>query len=942
MESVGLDVPKAGYARSMTEALRIVDEIGFPAMIRPSFILGGGGTGIAADREEFIEKARHGLATSPVGEILVEESVYGWKEFELEVMRDGNDNAVIVCSIENLDPMGVHTGDSITVAPIQTLSDREYQEMRDEAILVLRAIGVATGGSNVQFAVDPATGRRLVIEMNPRVSRSSALASKATGFPIAKIAALLAVGFTLDEIANDITGATPASFEPALDYVVVKVPRFDFAKFPSAPRTLGTSMRSVGEAMSIGRSFPEALQKALRSMEQGRFGLNADPGEQMVRGLDDDALRVAVATPTPSRIFEVGEALRRGFDVDEVARLSGYDAWFVDQMAEIIDVRAELERDGMTGPSIRLAKRWGFSDRQMAHLWRRTEGEVRAMRLGAGVRTTFKTVDTCAAEFEALTPYMYGTFEDEDEVPPASKPRVVVLGSGPNRIGQGIEFDYCCVHASFALRAAGYETVMVNCNPETVSTDYDTSDRLYFEPLTVEDVLSIVDAERPEAVIVQLGGQTPLNLARALAEAGVPIAGTSPDSIDLAEDREQFSTLCHELGIKQPPNGIAQGRLDAEEVVDRVGLPVVIRPSYVLGGRKMRVLYSYDELTEYLDDLYGDLGERDITEVPLLIDRFLESAVEVDVDALFDGQELLVGGIMEHVEEAGVHSGDSACVVPPPTLSEAAKKTILSHTEELARAMKVKGLINIQFAVKGDEVYIIEANPRGSRTVPFISKASGVPLAKAAARVMLGATLEELRAEGLLIDRAETDFTAVKEAVLPWDRFPEEDSVLGPEMRATGEVMGIGADAGVAYAKALLGAGHVLPTSGTVLITLADRDKPMGLAVAQAFHLLGFQLMATPGTARYLEHHALPVTTVVKVGEGEMDTKTAIESGLVQLVINTPRGGRARSDGRVIRHAARLQGVPCVTTLQGGLQVARSLRSGEATLSPRSLQDWHS
>jgi carbamoyl-phosphate synthase large subunit len=942
MESVGLDVPKAGYARSMTEALRIVDEIGFPAMIRPSFILGGGGTGIAADREEFIEKARHGLATSPVGEILVEESVYGWKEFELEVMRDGNDNAVIVCSIENLDPMGVHTGDSITVAPIQTLSDREYQEMRNEAILVLRAIGVATGGSNVQFAVDPATGRRLVIEMNPRVSRSSALASKATGFPIAKIAALLAVGFTLDEIANDITGATPASFEPALDYVVVKVPRFDFAKFPSAPRTLGTSMRSVGEAMAIGRTFPEALQKALRSMEQGRFGLNADPGEQMVRGLDDDALRVAVATPTPSRIFEVGEALRRGFAVDEVARLSGYDAWFVDQMAEIIDVRAELERDGMTGPSIRLAKRWGFSDRQMAHLWRRTEGEVRAMRLGAGVRTTFKTVDTCAAEFEALTPYMYGTFEDEDEVPPASKPRVVVLGSGPNRIGQGIEFDYCCVHASFALRAAGYETVMVNCNPETVSTDYDTSDRLYFEPLTVEDVLSVVDAERPEAVIVQLGGQTPLNLARALAEAGVPIAGTSPDSIDLAEDREQFSALCHELGIKQPPNGIAQGRLDAEEVVDRVGLPVVIRPSYVLGGRKMRVLYSYDELTEYLDDLYGDMGERDITEVPLLIDRFLESAVEVDVDALFDGQELLVGGIMEHVEEAGVHSGDSACVVPPPTLSEAAKKTILSHTEELARAMKVKGLINIQFAVKGDEVYIIEANPRGSRTVPFISKASGVPLAKAAARVMLGATLEELRAEGLLIDRAETDFTAVKEAVLPWDRFPEEDSVLGPEMRATGEVMGIGADAGVAYAKALLGAGHVLPTSGTVLITLADRDKPMGLAVAQAFHLLGFQLMATPGTARYLEHHALPVTTVVKVGEGEMDTKTAIESGLVQLVINTPRGGRARSDGRVIRHAARLQGVPCVTTLQGGLQVARSLRSGEATLSPRSLQDWHS
>jgi carbamoyl-phosphate synthase large subunit len=942
MEEAGLAVPRAGYARSMAEAGRVADEIGFPVMIRPSFILGGGGTGIAADREEFLEKARHGLATSPVGEILVEESVYGWKEFELEVMRDCNDNAVIVCSIENLDPMGVHTGDSITVAPIQTLSDREYQAMRDEAIEVLRVIGVATGGSNVQFAVDPLTGRRLVIEMNPRVSRSSALASKATGFPIAKIAALLAVGFTLDEIANDITGATPASFEPALDYVVVKVPRFDFAKFPAAPRSLGTAMKSVGEAMAIGRTFPEAMQKALRSMEQGRFGLNADPGEETVTGLDDEALWSDIATPTPTRIFAVAEALRRGWEEGRVAEASGYDPWFVSQLGEVVSVRQELSRRGMSGDAIRLGKRVGFADRQLAHLWNRSEAEVRAMRLGAGVKTTFKTVDTCAAEFAAHTPYMYGTFEEEDEVRPAERPRVVVLGSGPNRIGQGIEFDYCCVHASFALREAGYETVMVNCNPETVSTDYDTSDRLYFEPLTVEDVLAVVEAERPEAVIVQLGGQTPLNLAKALADAGVPIAGTSPGSIALAEDREQFSDLCRELGIKQPPNGIARGRLDAEEVVERVGLPVVIRPSFVLGGRKMRVLYTYDELTEYLEDLYGDLSERDITEVPLLIDRFLESAVEVDVDALFDGSELLVGGIMEHVEEAGVHSGDSACVVPPPTLSDTAKKTILANTEELARAMEVRGLINIQFAVRGDEVYIIEANPRGSRTVPFISKASGIPLAKAAARVMMGATLAGLRQEGMINARpAETNFTAVKEAVLPWDRFPEEDSVLGPEMRATGEVMGIGADAGVAYAKALLGAGHRLPHEGTVLLTLADRDKPMGLAVAQAFHLLGFQLMATPGTARYLEHHAIPVRTVQKMGDGDQDTRSAIESGLVQLVINTPRGGRARSDGRVIRHAARLQGVPCVTTLQGGLQVARSLRSGAATLEPKSLQDWH-
>ncbi len=945
MEAAGMEVPRAGYARSMSEAMRIAAEIGYPLMVRPSFILGGGGTGLAHDEETFIERARYGLATSPVGEILVEESVQGWKEFELEVMRDRNDNAVVVCSIENLDPMGVHTGDSITVAPIQTLSDREYQAMRDEAIAVLRAIGVETGGSNVQFAVDPLTGRRLVIEMNPRVSRSSALASKATGFPIAKIAALLAVGLTLDEIANDITGATPASFEPALDYVVVKAPRFDFGKFPSAPRTLGTSMRSVGEAMAIGRTFGEALQKALRSLEQGRMGLNADPAESRFQAMDDDALRAMLVTPTPDRVFAAGEALRRGWSTAEVAETTAYDPWFVDQMAEIVEVRVALEEAGLGDDAIRAAKRCGFSDAQLGYLWDVTESVIRRRRLDAGVTTTYKTVDTCAAEFEASTPYMYGTFEDEDEVPPADRPRVVVLGSGPNRIGQGIEFDYCCVHASFALRRAGYETVMVNCNPETVSTDYDTSDRLYFEPLTVEDVLAVVAAERPEAVIVQLGGQTPLNLARRLEEAGVPIAGTSPDSIALAEDREQFSAVCSKLGIRQPPHGIAMGRMEAEEVVDRVGLPVVIRPSFVLGGRKMRVLYTYDELSDYLDDLYGDLTEPEVTEAPLLIDRFLEAATEVDVDALYDGERLLLGGIMEHVEEAGVHSGDSACVVPPPTLSDAATKLIVDATEDLASALGVRGLINIQFAVRGDDVYVIEANPRGSRTVPFISKASGVPLAKAAARVMMGSTIAELVAEGMITEASlsgPSDFTAVKEAVLPWDRFPEEDTVLGPEMRATGEVMGIGDDAGVAYAKALLAAGHRLPAAGTVLITLADRDKAMGLAVAQAFHLLGFSLLATPGTARYLNHHALPVDVVVKVGEGENDTRSAIESGRVQLVVNTPRGGRARSDGRVIRHAARLQGVPCVTTLQGALSVARSLRSGEqSTTAPRSLQDWH-
>ena len=945
MEEAGLEVPRAGYARSMAEAMGIAEDIGYPIMVRPSYILGGGGTGIAQDPEAFVEIARKGLEASPVNEILVEESVYGWKEYEMEVMRDRLDNAVIVCSIENLDPMGVHTGDSITVAPIQTLSDREYQEMRDDAITVLRTIGVETGGSNVQFAIDPETGRRLVIEMNPRVSRSSALASKATGFPIAKVAALLAVGYTLDEIVNDITGATPVSFEPALDYVVVKVPRFDFQKFPSAPRTLGTSMRSVGEAMAIGRTFPEALQKALRSLENGRAGLNADPAEAAMLAPDDDELATAVEVPTPTRIFAVGEALRRGWDVDDVAARSGYDPWFVDQLAEIVEMRGELEAGRGDTEVLRRAKRHGFSDRQIAHLWASTEDEVRADRLAAGIVTTYKTVDTCAAEFEASTPYMYGTFEDESEVPPAERPRVIVLGSGPNRIGQGIEFDYCCVHASFALDDAGYESVMVNCNPETVSTDYDTSDRLYFEPLTVEDVLSIIDVERPEAVIVQLGGQTPLNLARRLAEQGVPIAGTSPDSIDAAEDREQFSALCDRLGIKQPPAGTATSVLEAEEVVDKIGLPVLVRPSYVLGGRRMRVVYSLDEVGDYVRELYGEDAETDpeVSGAPILIDRFLEGAVEVDVDAVFDGRELLVGGVMEHVEEAGVHSGDSACVTPPPTLSDAAHKEILAATEDLARGLDVRGLINIQFGVKGDDVYVLEANPRGSRTVPFISKASGIPMAKIAARIMVGATIEDLREEGVIPTSRAEGFVAVKEAVLPWDRFPEEDTVLGPEMRSTGEVMGIASDVGVAYAKALLAAGHVLPTRGRVFLSFADRDKPMGLAVAQAFKLLGFDIIATPGTARYLDHHAVECEPVNKVGEGPRDTRDRILAGEVQLIVNTPRGGRARSDGRVIRHAARSVGVPCVTTIQGGLAVARSLRAGTVAIAhPRSLQEWHS
>jgi len=948
MEATGLAVPNAIYASSFDEALLAAGQIGFPVMIRPSYILGGGGTGIAKNRDEFAVMAREGLMASPVGEILVEESLVGWKEFELEVIRDRADNAIVVCSIENLDPMGVHTGDSITVAPIQTLSDPEYQEMRDEAIACLRAVGVETGGANVQFAVDPSTGRRLLIEMNPRVSRSSALASKATGFPIAKIAALLAIGFTLDEIVNDVTGTTPASFEPALDYVVVKVPRFDFAKFPTAAPTLGTSMRSVGEVMAIGRTFPEALQKGLRSLDIGRAGLNADEPEAALLDMDHGELLARSRVPTPNRIFEVAELLRRGEDVERLSAVTRLDLWFVDQIAQIVELRAELESAPPSAELLRTGKRHGFSDAQLAYLWGLSEAKVREYRRGWHIDVTYKTVDTCAAEFAARTPYLYGAFEDEDEVPDSHRPSVMILGSGPNRIGQGIEFDYCCVHAAYALREAGYETTMVNCNPETVSTDYDTSDRLYFEPLTVEDVLAIAERERPEAVIVQLGGQTPLNLAAALAAAGVPIAGTSPTSIDIAEDRQRFSDLCRRLELPQAPHGIATSEPDAQDILRSVGLPVLVRPSYVLGGRAMQVLFSSKELTDYLAETYGPGGSLgcELAQAPLLIDRFLESATEVDVDAVYDGVELLVGGVMEHVEEAGVHSGDSACVVPPPTLSPAAYAEILRATEQLAEALEVRGLINIQFAVKGEEVLILEANPRASRTVPFVSKATGVPIAKVAARVMMGATIADLRTEGILAgtateNRAEP-FVAVKQAVLPWDRFPEADTVLGPEMKATGEVMGIGSDIGLAYAKALLGAGWRVPESGVVFFSLADRDKGVGLAAAQAFSMLGFRLAATAGTARFLAHHGLASDVVVKVGEGPDDSVARIESGQIAMVVNTPRGRRARSDGSLIRAASRRSAIPCITTVAGALAVARSLQTrAGAVHEVRSLQRWH-
>jgi carbamoyl-phosphate synthase large subunit len=927
MDAIGIATARAGHVTTLEAALRTVAEIGYPAMVRPSYILGGGGTGIAHDENQFREIVTAGLDASPTREVLIEESVLGWKEYELEVMRDGKDNAVIVCSIENLDPMGVHTGDSITVAPAMTLSDREYQEMRDEAIACLRAVGVETGGSNVQFAVDPVSGRRIIIEMNPRVSRSSALASKATGFPIAKIAARLAVGYTLDEVANDITGATPASFEPALDYVVVKAPRFDFAKFPSVAPVLGTSMQSVGEAMAIGRTFPEALQKALRSLETGRHGLNADRGEGPLLAMDTADVLSRAATPAPDRIFLVAEALRRGIDPGLLNEITGIDPWFIDQMLQIVELRHELAAGKPDYDLLLAGKRFGYSDAQLGYLWQIHEDQVREHRETHGIRVTYSTVDTCAAEFAAETPYFYSTYAEETETPPPGNRTVVVLGSGPNRIGQGIEFDYCCVHASFALRDAGYETVMVNCNPETVSTDYDTSDRLYFEPLTAEDVLAVVAEEQPAAVVVQLGGQTPLSLAAALQAAGVRIAGTQPDAIDAAEDRERFSAICRQAGVPQPPHGTATSLQEAQEIADDVGFPALVRPSYVLGGRAMRIVFTVDELTDYLRDLYGSVpgGEVDLHEAPLLIDRFLEGAIEVDIDAVFDGDVLFIGGIMEHVEQAGVHSGDSACVVPPRTLSPPAVAQIERHTEALARALQVRGLINIQFAVKGDTVYVLEANPRASRTVPFISKASGVPLAKIATRVMMGASLADLRDSGVLQDPGVSGHVAVKEAVLPWKRFPGEDTLLGPEMKATGEVMGMGTNVGSAYAKALLAAGHRIPRRGGLFLSLADRDKPLGMEAGRLFDELGFRIFATHGTASALVRNGIRATGVDKVGEGPYDPVRLIEDGQINLVINTPRGQRARGDGALIRKAATRHGVPCVTTIQGGLAVAESL-----------------
>ena len=949
MQEIGLVVPLSGIAHTMSEARTVVADIGLPVVIRPAYILGGRGTGIASNPEEFEAAAANGIEASPISEILIEKSIAGWKEYELEVMRDRADNCVVICSIENLDPMGVHTGDSITVAPAQTLSDVEYQQMRDAAFACLRRVGVETGGSNVQFAVDPATGQQVIIEMNPRVSRSSALASKATGFPIAKIAAKLAVGYTLDEIPNDITRETPAAFEPTIDYVVTKIPRWAFEKFPGTSGVLGTSMQSVGEVMAIGRTFAESLQKGMRSLENGRLGLNGDPAEAALDALDDEALLAAAMVPTPARVAQLEVLLRRGVDPDVVHQATRVDPWFLDQILAISEERLHLESvgpDAMGRGDWRRAKQMGFSDAQLAHLWDRDVADVRSAREAAGVRPTYKTVDTCAAEFAAETPYHYSAWEDEDEVRPSDRPKVMILGSGPNRIGQGIEFDYCCVHASFALREVGFETVMVNCNPETVSTDYDTSDRLYFEPLTPEDVANIIDAEQPMGIIVSLGGQTPLKLAATLPPE--LIAGTSPASIDLAEDREQWNALCRDLGIPQPPGGTAVDADGALAIAAQVGYPVLVRPSYVLGGRAMEIIYDDAQMVRAMAEMsdFGSLGiEGGLSaERPVLVDRFLEDATEVDVDAVRDRLgDVMIGAVMEHVEEAGVHSGDSACVIPPPHLSASVVARIEDHTLAIAEALDVRGPINVQFAVKDDEVYVIEANPRASRTVPFVAKATGVPLAKVASRVMMGATLAELRDEGLLCERVVGDHVAVKEAVLPFNRFPEADPVLGPEMRSTGEVMGIDLTTGLAFMKSQISAGGALPESGTVFLSLADRDKVVGLEAARGLQDLGLDVVATSGTAEYLRANGVPVDTVVaKLGEEGTDAVELVRSGAVQMVVNSPRGRGPRADGEHIRAAAGAQGIPLMTTANAALAAARGLADWQRfPLAVRTLQEYH-
>jgi carbamoyl-phosphate synthase large subunit len=942
MLEIGLDVPRSGIAHTLDEALAVVASTGFPAIIRPSFTLGGAGGGIAYNMEEFRAIVEGGLDASPVTQVLVEESVLGWKEFELEVMRDRADNGVIICSIENIDPMGVHTGDSITVAPAMTLTDREYQRMRDMGLAVLRAVGVETGGSNVQFGVNPRDGRIVVIEMNPRVSRSSALASKATGFPIAKIAAKLAVGYTLDELPNDITRETPASFEPTLDYVVVKIPRWTFEKFPQADQTLTTSMKSVGEVMAIGRTFPEAFQKAWRSLEQGRLGWSADGKDQ----IDHERLRERLITPHHERFFYIHYALQSGMNVDQLAALTKIDPWFLDQMEQIVGMEGRLRAFSLaTVPPdlLRQAKRMGFSDGQLAYLpavngqpssiGRQPELAVRARRKELGIVPTFHRVDTCAAEFEAYTPYFYASYETENEATPTTRKKIIILGSGPNRIGQGIEFDYCCCHAVFGLRDLGYETIMVNCNPETVSTDYDTADRLYFEPLTLEDVLNIVEAEKPEGVLIQFGGQTPLKLARALEAVGVPIWGTSPDAIDLAEDRDRFGALLDRMGIPAPAHGSATSFEEAIIVARQIGYPVVVRPSYVLGGRAMAIVYDDATLERYMRE-----AVRAAPEHPILIDRFLEDAFEMDVDAVSDGEQVEIAGIMEQIELAGVHSGDSACVIPTYMVAPEHVETMRQYTVRLAKELGVVGLMNIQYAMQDGIVYVLEVNPRASRTIPFVAKATGIPWAQIAAKVVAGQPLaDEISAiQGV----SQPQMYHVKEVVLPWARFPGVDTLLGPEMRSTGEAMGSGATFGEAYAKAQLGCGQRLPLRGNAFLSVNDRDKQNLVPIARSLAELGFTLLATGGTAAILQAAGLEVITIYKVNEGRPNAVDYIKNNQIALIVNTPLGKSSFFDEAAIRRAAITHGIPTLTTLSGAaaaVEAIRAMRDDVWTVS--SLQE---
>ncbi len=941
MEKIGLSVPRSGLAHNQQEAMEVVKEVGFPAIIRPSFTLGGSGGGIAYNMEEYEKMAVAGIDASPTDEILVEESVIGWKEYELEVMRDTADNVVIICSIENFDPMGVHTGDSITVAPAQTLTDKEYQILRDASLKIIREIGVDTGGSNIQFGINPKNGRLVVIEMNPRVSRSSALASKATGFPIAKIAAKLAVGYTLDEVTNDITRETPACFEPSIDYVVTKIPRFTFEKFPAADATLTTQMKSVGEVMSIGRTFKESLQKALRSLEIGVSGFDSkffDPADKGYRELnikEQQLLLEKLRVPNSERIWFVADALRSGMTIEDIHKHTAIDLWFLHNIHQIIKKESELlrlEKAVLTREIMLEAKQFGFSDKTLAKFWGMSEDQLRELRWSLNVRPVYKRVDTCAAEFVAYTPYMYSTYEEECESAPTDRQKIIILGGGPNRIGQGIEFDYCCVHGVFALAEDGYETIMVNCNPETVSTDYDTSDRLYFEPLTLEDVLEIVAIEKPVGVIVQFGGQTPLKLAVALEKAGVPIIGTSPDAIDRAEDRERFQEMLNKLELLQPENGMARSFEDAEKVADRVGYPVVVRPSYVLGGRAMEIVYDVDNLRRYMHTAVMASPEH-----PILIDKFLDAAIEIDVDALCDGTDVIIGGIMEHIEEAGIHSGDSACSLPPYSVSDDLIREIRRQTALMALELNVKGLMNVQYAIKDNRIFILEVNPRASRTSPFVSKATGRPLAKLAARIMAGKTLKELGITEDIVPK----HISVKESVFPFVKFPGVDTLLGPEMKSTGEVMGIGDTFAEAFAKAQLGANVKLPLAGNALISVREDDKKHIVTAAEKLYKAGFGILATGGTAAFLNEKGIPAKQINKVLEGRPHIVDAIKNGEINLVMNTTQGAQAVADSFSIRREALMHGIAYFTTIAGSKAAVDSivaLKNQDPGVKP--LQDY--